>query len=443
MQNQTIYTVSEINRKVRILLEDKMPQIAVKGEISNLMRASSGHCYFTLKDKQAQIRCACFSPYSLQKAVTQSSNGQQIVAYGRLSLYEPRGDYQLIVTSIQDSGLGLLYQQFIELKAKLEQQGFFAQEHKQQIPRFPNHIAIITSPIGAAYHDIINTLDRRYPVASYQLYASEVQGTTAHLQLIDALKRIQEEAQADVIILARGGGSLEDLWAFNHEDLATAIFHCKIPIITGIGHETDFTIADFVADLRASTPSIAAEKATPDKNELLKMIQHHHLSLERCISNQIKQALQRLIWLQKYFEQPEKWMFPAWQHLDNLSKQLEDQIAYYHLKQQQKAQALIHRLALENPELKIKFQRQTVDRLTTLLFKSLENYLHTKIQNLNFLDKHLQHLSPQSTLGRGYAIVNYKGHVIDNVHQLTLGSKLDITLAHGNLSAVVEEIYHE
>jgi exodeoxyribonuclease VII large subunit len=443
MQNTTIYSVSEINRKVRMLLEDELPQVAVKGEISNFIRANSGHCYFSLKDKQAQIRCACFSPYALQKEVIHAKNGQEILAYGRLSLYEPRGDYQLIVTAIQESGLGLLYQQFIELKAKLEQQGLFAPAHKKPLKKYPEHIAIITSPIGAAYHDIMNTLNRRYPLAKPKLYPSEVQGKFAHLQLIEAITHVEQDQVADLIILARGGGSLEDLWAFNHEDLALAIFNCKIPIITGIGHETDFTIADFVADERASTPSIAAEKATPDQYELIKMIEKYQITLMRWMQNQIKHWQQQLHWLKKPFDQAEKYLFHHWQRLDLNMKQLQEQIGYYYLKKQHHLQILSQRLNLQNPALKIKIKQETLAHLTTLLMRNMENLIKNKTQNLKLLEKNLITLSPKSTLARGYSIVSYQGHVIDKVKDIAIGSQIMIQLAQGKLDAKVEDLHNE
>lgn len=422
MQSLPIFSVAELNHKVRTLLEHQMPTIGVRGEVSNFIRANSKHCYFTLKDQQAQIRCACFSPYSLQKEMQNLSNGQEILAYGRLSLYEPRGDYQLIVTAIQDTGLGFLYQQFIQLKTKLEQQGLFDTTHKKPLPKYPQEIAIVTSPIGAAYHDIINTLQRRYPLAKHSLYPSEVQGSSAHQQLIQALSKVVRDQRADVIILARGGGSIEDLWAFNHEDLAQAIFACPIPIITGIGHETDFTIADFVADLRASTPSIAAEKATPDQHELYKHIAHYQQRLQRLLITHVQ---------------------PKQQRLDFASKALLEQMQYYLLREEQSYQKLSHRLLLQHPEVKLKAQAQDLNNLGLLLHKNFASYLMQQEHKLHGLTKQLQTLSPEATLNRGYAIVSYQGHVLEQAQHISIGDNIQVKLAQGALSAKVEGIHLE
>jgi len=443
MQSLPIFSVAELNHKVRSLLEHEMPSIGVRGEISNFIRASSKHCYFTLKDKHAQIRCACFTPYSLQKEMQNLSNGQEILAYGRVSLYEPRGDYQLIVTSIQDTGLGALYQQFIQLKTKLEQLGLFSSVHKKPLPKYPQEIAIITSPIGAAYHDIIKTLHRRYPLAIHTLYPSEVQGSNAHLQLINALSTVIKDQRAQVIIMARGGGSIEDLWAFNHEALAQAMFACPIPIITGIGHETDFTIADFVADQRASTPSIAAEKATPDQSELQNILAQYQHRLQGLMLTQLESKQKRLQWLSKIFDYPERWLFYPGQRLDFACKSLQEQMYYFNLRSQQAYQKLNHRLCLLNPEVKLQTQMENQGHFTQLLTKNFQAYLMKQYHQLDGLTKQLLTLSPQATLDRGYAIVSYQGQVLEQAQDLTIGASIDIKLAKGKLKAKIEGIQVE
>src|ERR1700686_2721470 len=258
-----IYSVSKLNREVRLLLESGVGQVWVQGEISNLARPSSGHWYFSLKDRDAQLRCAMFRARNGQCRFT-PREGQAVVAYGRVSLYEPRGDYQLLIEHLDDAGFGALRRSFDELKVRLAAEGLFATEHKRKLPLVPRRIGVITSPTGAAIRDVLHILARRFPAAAVLVYPVPVQGASAAPAIVAALDLASARAECDVLILTRGGGSLEDLWAFNDERVARAIYRCAIPVVTGIGHEIDFTIADFVADLRAPTPSGAAELVAPD-----------------------------------------------------------------------------------------------------------------------------------------------------------------------------------
>ena len=261
---QTILTVSQLNRHVRTYLEYEMGEVCVAGEISNLSKPASGHFYFTLKDATAQVRCVFFRNRHVGAASRGLQNGQQVVARGKLSLYEARGDYQLIVEQLDEAGQGDLYRQFELLKVKLAALGLFDAARKKPLPRIPDCIGVITSSTGAALHDILTTLGRRFPLIPVIVYPSDVQGKQAAPQLINALQRANRERRCDVLVLARGGGSIEDLWAFNDEYLAHAIANSSIPVVSGVGHETDVTIADFVADLRAATPTAAAEAVVPD-----------------------------------------------------------------------------------------------------------------------------------------------------------------------------------
>ncbi len=258
-----IYSVSKLNREVRQLLESGIGQIWVQGEISNLARPSSGHWYFSLKDRDAQLRCAMFRARNGLCRFT-PREGQAVIAYGRVSLYEPRGDYQLLIEHLDDAGLGALQRAFDELKARLAAEGLFATERKRELPLVPRRIGVITSPTGAAIRDVLHILARRFPAAAVLVYPVPVQGEAAAPAIVAALDLASARAECDVLILTRGGGSLEDLWAFNDERVARAILRCSIPVVTGIGHEIDFTIADFVADVRAPTPSGAAELVAPD-----------------------------------------------------------------------------------------------------------------------------------------------------------------------------------
>lgn len=320
-QDLPALTVSQLNRQIRFWLENDVGEVAVLGELSNLSKPNSGHFYFTLKDASAQLRCVYFRNYhSLESR--HFKDGQQVLAQGKLSLYEARGDYQLIVHSLSDAGLGELYRQFEALKAKLQSQGLFDAGRKKEVPRFPSIIGVITSSTGAALQDILTTLARRYPLATVKVYASEVQGKEASKQLIRAIDKANHDNQVDVLILARGGGSIEDLWAFNNEQLALAISNSQIPIVTGIGHETDFTIADFVADLRAATPTAAAEAVTPNQLELITALQ---LLERRAISlmGQFTQHKQLLLSskMAKILS-PQQLIAKHWQAIDFLERQL-------------------------------------------------------------------------------------------------------------------------
>jgi exodeoxyribonuclease VII large subunit len=438
MTNTHIYSVTELNAKVRLTLETEVSTIGVTGEISNLIKAGSGHYYFTLKDPKAQIRCAFF--LNSQKSLTPIlSNGQQVLAYGKISLYEPRGDYQLIVSHIQEYGIGLLYQQFIALKQKLEQQGLFSSELKKPLPKFPQTIAIVTSPKGAALQDILSTLQRRYPIAKIQLYGTEVQGTEAAKQIIKALKQVIEDKRADLIILARGGGSIEDLWAFNDELLAYTIAQCTIPIITGIGHETDFTIADFVADYRAATPTAAAEKATPNQSDLLQLIRQSEARLIHYTQQKLKHYQQTTEWFKRQLAYPEKLLIPIWQKLDYATKNLESSTnqRLFHLNQH--AIQLKQRIESLNPIFQLKLKSEQLQNRQQRLVHMLRLIIEQKKQSYLSLEKHLKSLAPDATLNRGYAIVRYQDQIITDSQHVPLQGSIRVQLAKGKLLASVEE----
>ena len=287
MIETTLYTVSDLNHAAASLLTHHFEVVAVTGEISNLTRPSSGHYYFSLKDDSAQIRCAFFRAHHHHLDFT-LENGQEVVMHAQVSIYEPRGDYQLIVKSVQLAGLGALQIAFDRLKNKLEKAGLFDDKHKKPLPYLPKNIGVITSPTGAALQDILKVLRHRFSAIPVFVYPTAVQGASAAAEICAALAKANQEKQCDVLILARGGGSLEDLWSFNEENVAHAIFNSEIPIITGIGHQTDFTIADFVADVRAPTPSAAAETVTPDRDMLQKQLHQQQQRLLHLIQSRIQ-----------------------------------------------------------------------------------------------------------------------------------------------------------
>ncbi|MGV3740282.1 MAG: exodeoxyribonuclease VII large subunit [Gammaproteobacteria bacterium] len=386
-----IYSVAELNRRAKMCLEQGMGLVSVQGEISNLTKPSSGHWYLTLKDQQAQIRCVFFRHKQLRHHAN-LTNGMQVIVQGSLSLYEARGDYQLIAETMNEAGLGDLHQQFEQLKQRLFAQGLFDAARKKPLPRFPKKIGVITSPTGAAIRDILTTLKRRYPLAAVQIYPSDVQGKLAAPQLRAAIELANQEGACDVLILARGGGSIEDLWAFNDEALAHAIVNSRIPIVTGVGHEIDVTIADLVADLRAPTPTAAAEIVTPLQEDLLSWI--------AALEARMLQALRRM---------------------------LQQQILRYHYQQKR----------LISPKHMIATYWQTLDHREYQLRQFITHMLQTKRQSLQNLSGRLQAMSPLATLERGYAVVTSEQKLIRSVQQIAIGEKINIRLADGQLDCKV------
>ena len=432
-------SISELNTLVKTNLEQTFGMIMVKGEISNYVLASSGHRYFSLKDEKSQVKCAFFASHQRKNALLKLQNGQHIIAYAKVSLYEPRGDYQLIISQIEDDGIGMLYQKFIELKNRLALEGLFDESHKKLIPKYPTNLAIITSPIGAALHDIKITLSRRFPLLISTLYPSEVQGLNAPNQLIACIKKVISDKNADCIILARGGGGLEDLFAFNDEHLARDIHNCPITIITGIGHETDFTIADFVADVRAATPTAAAEKASPNQFECLAYL----TQTRQRISGEARQHLlrwnQRLTLLKKHFDRPEKTLFNPWQQLDYLQRNLINFSNIIIRNKTNQSQTLHTNLLRLSPRQQVQIKLSKLDHLGHQLQLKIKQALKLKTLKINNLHQSLNTLGPQATLERGYAIALQKEQVLHDAKDAVLHQDIDIILAKGRIKAHVIE----
>jgi exodeoxyribonuclease VII large subunit len=432
-------TVTQLNRQVRSWLEQELGEVRVLGELSNLSKPSSGHLYFTLKDQGAQLRCVFFRNHHKQDT-KQFADGQQVIAQGKLSLYEARGDYQLIVQDLVQTGLGDLYLQFERLKAKLEQQGLFASARKKPLPLFPTSIAIITSSSGAALRDILSTLARRYPLANIFLYPSEVQGKGAAQQLINAIRQANADAKADVIILARGGGSLEDLWSFNDENLALAISQSQLPIVSGVGHETDFTIADFVADWRAATPTAAAEAVTPDQIDLLNTLQ----GLDRRIQLATQKSLQYyqliLSHLLAKLASPEQLISKHWQTLDYLERRLHQQMAYLLNNQKHRVHHFYSRLQSNNPTALLQRWQSRLNHLEQQLWQNMTQRIQEQKQRFSQLITTLHAVSPLATLERGYAIATKEKHIIFSGEQVRVGDNIKVQLAKGQLDCQVDKI---
>lgn len=435
-----IVTVSQLNKQVKNYLEHEIGLIHVEGEISNLSKPSSGHLYFILKDGAAQLRCAFFKNRRLNSILNNLKEGQKVIASGQLSLYEARGDYQLIVDQCTDAGLGALYQLFEELKTKLAAEGLFDPARKKPLPLIPKAIGIISSATGAALQDILSTLARRYPQANLFIYPSEVQGINAASLLIKALQHANTDNRCDVLILARGGGSIEDLWAFNDEQLAREIANSVIPIISGVGHETDFTLADFVADYRAETPTAAAIAATPDYIELLNAVETNYLRLLTAMSR-VRHGFQiRLSHAMDKIASPQKTISTYWQSLDYLETRLASCLK--HLINKKNHQLLVNVAQLQgyNPKTKLSQQQLRFKQIKSHLLQHLQTKLnHLKYQLTSNLST-LHAVSPLATLDRGYAIASKNHKVLYQIQDLHVGDFIQIRLAKGNLGCIIQSL---
>ena len=435
-----IYSVSELNTEVRDLIEEHFPSVWVEGEISNLARPASGHIYFSLKDESAQVRCAMFR-MSNRLLKFKPENGTQVLLRARVSLYEARGDFQLIVDYMEESGDGLLRRKFEQLKADLAQEGLFDAQHKQEIPLLPTRIGVITSPSGAAIRDVLSVLQRRFPAIPVLIYPIPVQGDDAPPRIVRMIKKACQRNECDVLILTRGGGSLEDLWAFNDEKVARAIFDCAIPIVCGVGHEIDSTIADFVADVRSPTPSAAAELVSPDRMEWLAGFMRSENRLLGLIKQKLSNTKQQLTWLRKRIQHPRQRIQRIAQRLDEMEQRLVHVQQIYQHTTRARLTTLATRLQQTNPVHrleKLTMVQQTLgQRLQHAMTKKLQN---TQYQ-FNTLSRALEAVSPLATLGRGYAIVRKhpEGDIIRDAKQLKSGEQLLTQLQHGSVISTVNE----
>ncbi len=436
--SRQILSVTLLNEHVRDLLENSFPNLWVEGEISNLSQPSSGHLYFTLKDAGAQIRAAMFRGNNrLLNFVPK--NGQQVVVKARLSLYAPRGDYQLIVEQMEEAGLGALRRAFDQLRMRLQQEGLFEQERKRPLPETVRHLAVITSPTGAAIRDIISVLERRFPGLPVTVIPVPVQGTEAAPAIVRAIALANREAEFDAILLARGGGSLEDLWAFNEETVARAIAGSRLPVVSGVGHETDFTIADFVADVRAPTPSAAAELLSPDGEELLATLGGFEMLLTRALRTHLSRLKQQLSHLRARLRHPGQRLQDLSQKLDELELRLQRAHAQRLRQHQQHLQYLVSRLRSRHPGERVPAMNAQLAGLQLRLQRALRQQLLTQRQHLSHLAERTQLASPLAILARGYAIIENDNGVIRDIRQVRIGETITARVAHGQLIATVTE----
>lgn len=440
--SRTLYSVSELNRAAAAVLEQNFSWIWVEGEISNLSQPSSGHIYFSLKDSQAQVRCAMFKSRNLAMNF-QPENGQHVQIRGKVSLYQPRGDYQMIVDRMEEAGDGALQRKFEALKAKLAAEGLFDEDIKQDIPELPECIGVITSNTGAAIHDVLSVIKRRFPSIPVKLYSVPVQGEAAAPAICRALELVEEQAECDVVLLVRGGGSLEDLWAFNEESVARAIYDCPIPVVSGIGHEVDVTIADFVADIRAATPTAAAETVTPDQASWLQSLDWYHLHLQQLISRKIQRHHETLDWLGKRLAQqhPVAVVQRLSQRLDDVEQRLNYAWRYSLQQQQNRYQQLRARLLTVSPARQVARYQHQVQILAQKLRHHIQHSLQRQRSRLQNNARTLNAISPLQTLERGYSITcNTSGKAITHSSEVSVGEELQTLLHQGKIISMVKKV---
>jgi len=463
--DRNVYTVSRLNREVRLLLEHGLPLVWVEGELSNFAQPSSGHWYFSLKDRDAQIRCAMFRQRNSTLRFTPKA-GQHVIVRGRVSLYEPRGDYQMLVEHMEEAGVGALMREFERLKAKLAAEGLFAPETKRALPRIPRRIGIVTSPTGAAVRDILHILARRFPPAAVLIYPTAVQGAAAIPTIVEAIELASARAECDVLIVARGGGSIEDLWAFNDERVARAIRASKIPVVSGIGHEIDFTIADFVADARAPTPSGAAELVVPDRQAWLLALKRREEGLGSCMRRGLRDATTRLdsLRLRLKLAHPGARLSQQAQRLDDLEQRLTHALRASLQDDRRRLSDAIARLLRCSPAHRVHEQSKRLGEVFARLIRHspdrlVRDYqvrhgaLQSRLQHaareslaraghrLDMAQRTLNTVSPLATLARGFSIVTRvsDGALVTDNSSLSVGDEIEARLAQGRLRAKVTD----
>jgi exodeoxyribonuclease VII large subunit len=434
-----IYTVARLNAEARMLLESGLPPLWVEGEISNFSTPSSGHWYFTLKDRAAQVRCAMFRSANYRTGF-RPRDGQHVLVRGRVSLYEPRGDYQLIAELMEDAGEGALKREFEKLKARLAAEGLFDAALKLPLPPMPRRIAVVTSPTGAAVRDVLHILARRFPPAAVLVVPTPVQGAAAAGSIVAAIETASSIQDVDVIILARGGGSIEDLWCFNDERVARAIRASRVPVVSGVGHEIDFTIADFAADVRAPTPSGAAELVVPDRRALLSTLSSAFSRLRHIAVQTMARMQDRYGALAHRLARvhPGSRLQQQAQRLDELEMRLERAAGLKLTRVQERYAALAQRLARVHPGGRLAQQAQRLDELELRLRRAAESLLARVEHRLKLAQRGLDAISPLATLERGYAIVSGPdGRVLQDATEVKPGDAIEARLRRGVVIARV------
>ena len=436
---QEIISVSEINKRAKSILEENFPFVWIQGEVSNFFSAASGHWYFSLKDESSEIRCAMFTNKN-HRITFEPKDGDHLVLNGTLSIFEGRGQYQIIVEHIELAGEGALLKAFEELKKKLQLEGLFDDSIKRQLPAYPKNIAVVTSPDGAVIQDIINVLDRRSPFLDLTVVPTLVQGEKAAPLICDALNKVGKLKKVDVVILARGGGSIEDLWAFNNEEVAHAIVNCPTPIISAVGHETDFTISDFVSDLRAPTPSIAAEIISQPYSELIETLKGYQNYISRSVISHIDLQRTQITNLIKRIRHPGDKLREISQKLDyietTLIQNINQEISF------KKNGLNLKDLSLQqnSPQNKVKEAKVYLQNASKDLLKALKLEIERKSTVLAEIVATLQAVSPLSVLSRGYSIISTEpdGKILTSSNQVEIGQSISAILSKGSIKAEIK-----
>lgn len=438
--NRDIYTVSRLNREVRTVLETGFPLLWIEAELSNFARPTSGHWYFSLKDEAAQVKCAMFKNRN-QLVKVLPANGKQVLVRARIGLYEPRGDYQLIIEHMEEAGDGALRKQFELLKTKLADEGLFDASHKKAIPETVTRVGIITSSSGAAIHDILTTLKRRYPMEKTIIYPVPVQGKGAFNKIAAAINKANLRNETDILIVARGGGSLEDLWEFNEEAVARAIFDSNIPVVTGIGHEVDFTIADFVADQRAATPTAAAELISPDRYQQLQKLTSIESRFTYLIQKKLQQEQQKIDWLNKRIRHPKDQLQIFKNKLNELNQRNIKGIKNILNESRSQTKLFEARIQQHDPSHQVRQLQQQFKNINTRFQHVSRQVMSSRTKRLQHLIYTLDALSPLHTLKRGYAIIkNQDNKIIRNVNEIKKNQVIKTELAKGSIFSTITEI---
>ena len=443
-----ILTVSQLNDNIKTFLEEAFGSLWVEGEVSNLRRPQSGHVYFTLKDDKSQIRAVYFRQYGYSRnrvANFDLEDGMKILCRARLSAYPPRGEYQLIVESVEPLGVGALQKAFEQLKAKLAAEGLFDEAHKKALPFLPGRIGVVTSPTGAVIRDILNITRRRFPSVDILIAPTRVQGSEAAGELIAALRNLHAYGKVDIIIIARGGGSLEDLAPFNDEALAREIFRSSIPIVSAVGHETDFTICDFVADLRAPTPSTAAELVVPERTDLQNSLYNLRQRLVAAQRRHLDDQKERLASLHARFKDPRRFLVDFSIRLDDLRERISRALRQRTQLLQNKLRHLELGLQSRNPERQVREKIILLNNLEKDIINGWKCYLRDREERLKKNAALLSSLSPLAVLQRGYSITRRlaNGEIVRRASQLTFEERVSIQLAEGSIQARVEKVREE
>ena len=442
--HRDIYNVTRLNREVRAVLEGSFPSIWLQGEISNFACPASGHMYLSLKDIHSQVRCAMFKGKN-RFLKFEPENGAEVLVRANVSLYEGRGEFQLIIEQMELAGEGGLQRAYEELKQKLFKDGLFEEEHKQSLPYMPKTIGIITSPTGAAIRDIMSVLKRRYPAGNIIIYPVAVQGDGAAEQITTMLKTAEERNECDVIILSRGGGSIEDLWAFNNETLARAIFDCSIPVVSGIGHEIDFTIADFVTDKRAATPSAAAELVSPDQVHIKQTVSLQQNRLIQIFQASLSALKQNISHLGKRLPHPTTQLQNNAQRLDAISIRMNHSVKSTVTQQNHRLHEQLSTLNKHSPLQRLMFCIEQSEQMYQRLQQATNHHYQNLYAQIQTVARALNAVSPLATLNRGYAIVQkYENQeIVRNVRQLVPGDKVLTRFSQGQAKCTVDDIFND